>query len=323
MNTIIVCDIGGTNSRFAIFSSSRNNELKMESELWEKTDAVDSFEQLLESLKEKNAEYAIANYRNFIVAIPGPVTTDDLIVLPNVKWKICKSRIEKIYPGTTVSFINDFVAQAFGCLTEAAGNVLPIISVKDSASGRRGDLAVVGAGTGTGHGALKKIQDSSHYVPIPSEAGHTPFPFLTKREGDFQDFLIKKIKTTYPVCNNVLSGQGLSLLHEFLTGKGLSPGEVITEITPDSETTAWFSRFYGRGCKNYALTVLASGGELFVSGGVAIKNPFLVDNDIFRNEFVNCPSKLDLLKSIPVSLITDEKIGLYGAAYCAIAQRGL
>ncbi|MCI5136439.1 MAG: glucokinase, partial [Candidatus Electrothrix sp. AW2] len=46
-----------------------------------------------------------------------------------------------------------------------------------------------------------------------------------------------------------------------------------------------------------------------------IKNPFLVDNESFRNEFLQSETTAkDLLQQIDVFLIKDERIGLFGAA---------
>jgi glucokinase len=317
MDKIIVCDIGGTNSKFACFSKINGKEIRFESETWEKTHNFNSFEELLEEIKKRNGHYEVEKYNNFVIAVPGPVTSNDLLSFPNVKWKISKFNLSKLYPDTRISIINDFIAQAYGCLTEASADALPIIERKTSQQ-TQNDIAIVGAGTGTGHGALKKLE-GTNYFPLPSEAGHIPFPFITNSEFKFRDFLVEKNGYTYPVCNDVVSGPGLSQLHQFLTGRSLYPREVVMELTTESETTRWFSKFYARSCKNYSMTVLTSGGELFVSGGVAIKNPFLVDNDTFRHEFMYCSSKLDdyLLKSISVYLIRNEKIGLWGAAYYA------
>lgn len=316
MNKIVVCDIGGTNSRFAIFSRNIGSPIRLESEIWQKTNNFESFEDLLSELDKKYEDYNIAKYQNFVVAVPGPIISEDTLSFPNVKWTISKSNIGKLFPDTNISFINDFIAQAYGCLTEASDNAMPIIAGKYT----QHDIAIIGAGTGTGHGAIKKISGGT-YLHLPSEAGHITFPFIGNSEFEFRDFLIKKTGNSYPVCNNVVSGPGLSLLHQFFTGKKLEPHEVAKEINIKSETTEWFSMFYARCCKNYTLTILASGGQLFVSGGVAIKNPFLIDNDIFRNEFINCPSKLNLLKSIPVYLNRNEKIGLWGAAYYAFEAK--
>ena len=313
MNDIIVCDIGGTNSRFACFSKKNDKKLQFKNKLSETTNNYNSFEELLRSIKKTNIQYDPANYNKFIVALPGPVIHEDILASPNVKWTIDRKKLRKFYPSVKIAFINDFIAQAFGCLTEASADASPIIG--KTYRQKQNDIAIIGAGTGTGHGALKII-GSSGYLPIPSEAGHTPFPFITKTELKFRDFLIKTNKVTCPVCNDVVSGPGLSCLHQFFTGKSLLPSEVVKELSVDSETTQSFSKFYARSCRNYSLTVLGSGGELFISGGVAIKNPFLVDNDFFRSEFKQCSTKVDeLLNNISVFLIRNERIGLWGSAY--------
>lgn len=318
MNNIIVCDLGGTNSRFSTFTKDENQKIVFTNEIWEETSDYSSFEELLKDIANKDRRYDFAAHKSFVVAVPGPITPEDRITFPNVKWTISKTGIGRLYPETTFTFINDFIAQAFGCLTEAAADALPII-VGKTPSYRNEDLAIVGAGTGTGHGALKVFGEE--FIPFPSEAGHAHFPFTTRDELGFRDFLAAHTGVPYPVCNDVVSGQGLSHLHQFLTSRKLSPGEVAKELTPESATSQWFSRFYARACRNFSLTALAAGGKLFVSGGVAIKNPFLVDNDIFRNEFLDCTSKISLLNNIAVSLIRNERIGLYGAAYHAFRAR--
>lgn len=318
METIIVADIGGTNSRFASFTRENDQGIILNNETWEETNGYDSLAELLTAIKQKDHRYDAAKYHKVVVAVPGPVTSEDRLAFPYVKWSISKTGISGLYPDTTFIFINDFIAQAFGCLTEAAADALPIITGNTPHHGRE-DLAIVGAGTGTGHGALKVYGEN--LVPFPSEAGHAHFPFITKEELGFRDFLAAQTGTPYPVCNDVVSGQGLSHLHQFLTGRELSPGEAARELTLESPTTGWFSRFYARACRNFALTALAAGGRLFVSGGVAIKNPILVDNDVFRNEFLDCSSNISLLNNISVSLIRTERIGLYGAAYYAFQTR--
>ncbi len=314
MENIIVCDLGGTNSRFASFSKGKNQEIVFTGEIWEETNSYNSFEQLIADVKKQDNRYDPTGHQAVVVAVPGPVTADDQLTFPNIKWPISKAAISKLYPDTTFTFINDFIAQAYGCLTGAAANALPIIAAKTPRPDHA-DLAIVGAGTGTGHGALKAF--GQDYVPFPSEAGHAHFPFITKAELEFRDFLNAKNGHPHPVCDDVVSGPGLAGLHQFLTGRELPPNAVARELTPESPTTQWFSRFHARVCRNFAFTALAAGGQLFVSGGVAIKNPFLVDNDIFRNEFLSCSNNISLLNNISVSLIREERIGLYGAAYYA------
>lgn len=312
MNTFLAGDIGGTNSRFALFSKKASN-LVLEGELWEKTNNFDSFTALLDRIKEIDSRYDVKKCSKFVVAVPGAVTADNLIHLPYVRWKtIDQAALKRQYPHAV--FINDFVAQAYGCLTEATADALPLLIGKGQQAAQ-GDIAIVGAGTGTGHGTLKQNGTAS-YLCVPSEAGHIPFPFLAEDEieAKFREFLTTKKKITSPVCNDVVSGPGISRLHQFFTGKELVASEVVKELAPESQTTRFFARFYGRACRNYVLSTLASSGKLFISGGVAIKNPFLVDNDSFKIEFLQSETTAkDLLAQISVFLIRNERIGLFGA----------
>jgi glucokinase len=313
MNTFLICDIGGTNSRFACFQQT-GNDLLIESATAVKTNDFDSFEELLNTLKKNGRQFDVTQHSKFVLAIPGPVTPADVLSFPNIKWTISKSSLKKLYPDTEISFINDFTAQAYGCLTEAVANALPLINAEQT----QNDIAIVGAGTGLGHGMLKKI-GASDYVHIPSEAGQIPFPFAADEfEQRYRTFIVQQTGIANPVGDAVVSGRGLAMLHQFLTGKSLSPSEVVAEIDAASETTRWFAIFYARDCRNYVITTLAAGGKLFISGGVAMKNPFLVDNDAFRNEFLQgSDTAKNVLAHISVFLIQDERIGLFGAAYYA------
>ena len=80
-------------------------------------------------------------------------------------------------------------------------------------------------------------------------------------------------------------------------------------------TCRWFSRFYARQCRNYCLSLLPVVDTLFVSGGVASKNPFLVDNRHFLEEFVGGTTKAQELDAIAIRLARTESLGLLGAAH--------
>ena len=58
----------------------------------------------------------------------------------------------------------------------------------------------------------------------------------------------------------------------------------------------------------------------FISGGLAFKNPYLVDCDTFKAEFTNSATKGKLLADIPIFLIEDSGIGLWGAAIYGILK---
>jgi glucokinase len=81
-------------------------------------------------------------------------------------------------------------------------------------------------------------------------------------------------------------------------------------LTTDSEITRRFAAYYDRAAQSYALAVLPTGG-LCLTGGVAARNPFLVDHDAFRAEFSACRSHEALLKRIPIFLNVSQESGLW------------
>ena len=313
--TILAADIGGTNARFASFETDAAGKPQMTKAVWLETGAARSLMDLLDQLPGAGFDVDFTTVKAAVLAAPGPVQDGSRVRMANVSWEIDIAPMRKRFPAWKSFLINDFEAQAYGCRTRAVegAEVVQTGKARESAV-----VAVIGAGTGLGHCAIAP-DGKGGLVALPSEAGHAAFPFFGDRETDYLNFLMAETGKPYAYGDLVVSGRGLSLVHRFLTNENLSPAETADKINETSETTVWFARFYARACRNYALTVLPLAG-LFVSGGVASRNPFLVQNDFFRKEFVDSPNYLDLLQRIPIHLNTNEQTGLYGAAlYGALA----
>lgn len=309
MKNVIAADIGGTNSRFAFFRLDEGEGLSIVDSFRFKTGDARSLAELIEEVKKKTSVPPYSEWDALVLAVPGAVKERTFAKLANVPWTVDVSKLRLCSPEKKIFLINDFVAQAYAC--QRAGQ-LERRSIQAGVAKSESPVAVIGAGTGLGHCVLAK-EGHDTFLALPSEAGHAAFPFYGKAEAAYQDYLLERTGAAYPYGDIVVSGPGLSSLHAYLTGDDLSPEDVANSIAPDSETTMYFARFYGRACRNYALTVLAVGG-LYITGGVAIKNPFLVMDDHFREEFVDSAHYRTMLEEIPVMLILDEDIGLWGAA---------
>jgi glucokinase len=316
---ICTADIGGTNSRFALFESQVSDNLVLLEEAGFKTDEVDSFEELIGTLDDRGFGEFMKTSDVVVIAVPGPVENGCRAGLANVEWDVDIEFMRRQLKTPKVFLINDFTAQAFACLTETAAKCRV---VQQGRFDRGKTFAVIGAGTGLGHCALR-TSASKGFAPFSSEAAHAAFPFVNDEETQYQKFLLKQTGAPYVIGDSVVCGSGLSMLHRFLTKEDLSPEEVARRIDVNCETARWFARFYARSCRAYALSALPFGG-LFITGAIAVYNPFLVDNDAFRAEFLNSYTKRELLRKIPVFLNTDERSGLRGAAlYGALQTRGL
>jgi glucokinase len=79
------------------------------------------------------------------------------------------------------------------------------------------------------------------------------------------------------------------------------------------ETFEKFARFYGRCARNFALEVLALGG-VYIAGGIAAKNPDILQGESFLSEFLKHETMKFLLEKIPIYVVVDYNVSLYGAA---------
>ena len=312
MKNILTADIGGTNSRFAHFTSEDNGNLALVNTIWFKTGEVSSFKELISGLHIKSFSILPERADIMVIAIAGPVERNVYSAPPFISWDIDISDAKADYGINNCLLINDFVAQAYACKSpvgDAAETILDGHKAEDA------PVAVIGAGTALGKALL--IPGEHGYLAVPSEGGHASFPFSSEREFQYHEFLLKHLNQKYISANFVVSGQGLRYVHQFLSGRVLTPEKVAAELSSESETLEWVSRFYGRVCRNYALETLALGG-VYIAGGVAAKIPQLLKHSAFETEFRSSSTMSEILSNIPVFLITDEESGLWGAAFLGI-----
>jgi glucokinase len=78
-----------------------------------------------------------------------------------------------------------------------------------------------------------------------------------------------------------------------------------------------FTRFYGRCAKNFVLDSLANGG-LYIAGGMANKNIEIFSTKEFLNEFENAYRRNDILEKVPIHVIVNYDVSLYGACFAAM-----
>jgi glucokinase len=300
--------MGGTNSRFAYFTVDTTGKLTLVDSIWLATGEAKSFDHLMKTLRMSDFPLKPYNADICSFGVPGPVERGGTYCNPPlIGWDIDINNTDGL---SRAVLMNDFVAQARACLSPIA---LKAEVLLDGSSVKDGTIAVVGAGTGLGKAALIK-NELVGYTTMPSEGGHADYPFIGARESVYREFLVEQTSKANITPNTVLSGSGLSLLHQFLTGSQMSPQEVSAAITLDSETCKWFAGFYGRLAKNFALESFATGG-VFIAGGLAAQVPILVKHPQFAREFTGSDTYASLLKAIPVKLIKQQDSGLWGAAY--------
>ncbi|MBW6486917.1 MAG: glucokinase [Syntrophobacterales bacterium] len=306
---ILSADIGGTSSRFAHFTADEQGNLDLVSLVWMATSAAGSFADLLKNLRQSDFPFDPRQADIVAIAVAGPITGGVIGNPPNIPWEVDITHAERDHGFRRAILMNDFVAQAFSCISPIGKSAEIILAGTPEPLST---IAVIGAGTGLGKAMLVPDERGS-YSAAPSEGAHACFPFVGEKEYSFQRFLISARQVHYATYDHVVSGRGLTAIHEFHTGGYLEPAQVVEEFPRHPETLEWFARFYGRACRNYALETLSRGG-LYIAGGVAARNPEVVRHDSFKNEFRDSATMANVLAKLPVFLIKDQNSGLWGAA---------
>ena len=245
----------------------------------------------------------------------------------NVDIEINSNAIEKLTALKDVFLINDFEAVALGIelLDEK-----DIIVINKGVQRYHANIAFVGAGTGLGKSLLAWHRDENRYIPVPSEGGHAD----AASHGGEEFKLFSYIHDNYNVCpiswETILSGTGIQKIYQFLgTQKQYAETEYTKEIAradlhPDRisyyaqrdprshDTFKIYTKFYARCAKNFVLDALALNG-IYIAGGIAAKNVSLFFDPLFMKEFRKCGKQSEQLAKIPVKLIADYNVSLYGA----------
>ncbi|MEG2172946.1 MAG: glucokinase [Desulfovibrionaceae bacterium] len=328
MYHILAADIGGTHCRLAYFTGSSHSLLLQNSYSLPTAHVPDSAA-LLELFATQVCPLPcrLQDMDMLAVAVAGPLQGALRARTSNAALEIDLSHFAAQGPRARV-LCNDFVAQAWACCSPAVEAARCVFAGEKPqvAQGPSGlpllPRAVIGAGTGLGAAA---VYPAPHGRPIAlaSEAGHAPFPFSGggprgRTERAYEDFLLRACHVPYATVDIVLSGRGLCLLHQFLHGQILDAHDIAARyLHGDSDTCVYFSTFLGRMCRQWVLTTLCTGG-LYITGGVAMKNPVLVQCPAFAEAFYDSQNFGSFLRSIPVFLNTNAGSGLWGAAWAGL-----
>jgi glucokinase len=307
---VLLADIGGTHSRFALLGSDGRPEHVVS---W----SNDRFGNLEDAITtylgelNKRAEFAV-------IAVAGPVTGRD-IALTNRSWRFNLERLAERFGFSSIHAINDFEAQAWALAQLHDGDYCKLGNAAHVRS-LHGVKIVLGPGTGLGVAALVPVGQG--WQAVPTEGGHVCFGAAERDEEP----IFARMRENGPVsAEMVISGSGLPRLHN-----AVNPGTatlIAAEIVAQAQagepaaaaTIKLFVRLLGRFAGDIALTFKATGG-VYIGGGVTSRLGALLDEKIFRAAFEAHPPYEDLLRGIPTFHITVAHPGLIGCAACAMAR---
>lgn len=268
-------------------------------------------------------------------AIAGPVESG-VAAVTNLPWVISETDLSQCLKTPQVKLINDFAAAAYGILQLADADTLVLHRGRGGDGvGTHPDAAVIGAGTGLGASHLVWLND--RYQVFPSESGHTGFAPENAEQGALLAWL--QTAHAHVSLEMLLSGRGLATIYRFLhVVQGLpeaaavhqamqknDPAQVIAEhaLAGSDElcrrTLEIFIDIYGAAAGNVALQYYPV-STLYIAGGIAPKIQGRMLEQRFMAAFVNKGVMTANMEKITVKLVTEDRVGLYGALALARQQ---
>ena len=259
--------------------------------------------------------------------VAGPVS-EGRVSTPNLPWTLDERRLSREIGIPRPRLLNDLDAIARGTARLDASDV---VTLQDGTPNEDGTIALIGAGTGLGEAFV--VHDGAAPRTHPSEGGHAGFAPRTSLERELLAWLAAELG--HVSAERVISGPGLEHIYRFLAEREPAREQRAVRDAVDDEGAAAISRrgldgsdalcvqaldifvgAYGAQAGNLALTVLATGG-VFLVGGIAPAIVKKLMDGTFLAAFRDKGRMSDMMQRMPVHVVMNDDVGLYGAAIAA------
>ena len=326
---LLAADVGGTKTNLAIYQAREG----VPALLAEQTLSSGQFESLaalvrafLTSVGARARGQVDGWLDQAVFGVPGPVSKRRAQTT-NLPWTIDARDLGQTLGIKSVTLLNDLQATAYGTryLFQSA-----LYTLQEGERDPTGPVAVIAPGTGLGQAFL--THDGGRYVAHSSEGGHADFAPADALQQELLRYLQGRF--AHVSLEKVCSGRGLPNLYAFLKDSGYAPptSQVEAALTAASDPTPVIvSAALERACPlceqtltlfldilaaaagNLALTVMATGG-VFLGGGILPRVVSAIDTERVTQRFRHKGRFENFVVQVPVSVITEPKAALWGAA---------
>ena len=311
---IVVADIGGTHARFAVAQVGDGQCVSLGDPVKLKTADHASLQTAWEAFARKLGRELP---RAAGIAIAAPIA-GDTIKMTNNPWIIRPRLIADKLSLDAHVLINDFAAVAHAVDGVNEEHLIHVTGPEQPLPDN-GIISILGPGTGLGVAALLRAGGHSHV--IATEGGHVDFAPLDSVEDRLLDTLREKHGRVS--VERVVAGPGFRTILEVLAGledravpKGSDPELWSLALGgTDSLANAALDRFclcLGAVAGDIALS--HGPGPVVIAGGLGYRLREYLPQSGFAERFAAKGRYKDLMRTLPVKLITHPEPGLFGAA---------
>ena len=318
---LLGADIGGTTSKVGIFKVEKGKATLLISFRIE-TKTIGDFPQAMnELLTYLETEYGIT-IKHACIAAPGIATKNKDYSGVHGLFDIYTSELLEQTSLETAIIVNDLFVVGHGLDSINPENLTLLYGKKIEDIDHHNMRAVVSAGTGIGSSTITWDTKKHRYITHPGEAGMLEFSPTNQLEYTFANHIRNFYGRDATYWANLASGSGVTRIYSML--KLMDNHEDTLYIddhdpmvilqNPQDElckaTSDLFIKLFGRFTRNYVWSIMPYGG-LYIVGGVPTAYPELF-NEEFAGHYED-PRFFRELREIPIYMVTDPNVGLYGA----------
>lgn len=339
---LLVGDIGGTNTRLALYN--------IDGEVPERASKIKTYSSQaftgLTAIVEKFLEETGSTCTHAVFGVAGPVDkVKGESQITNLPWLISVRELKATLDIQQVSLLNDVETIAYGLALPGAlkepNDVFQLNrSYETQPHPTSGNKVLVAPGTGLGEAILTydEMGGKGRYIVSATEGGHTDFAPRSTFEAGLLRYLQDKFwhdSFGHISYERVCSGQGIKHIYDYLKETNGMPenpdvarrllqsdepaNKIISEaaLSHSSElcmtALTTFVSILGAECGNMALNTLSFGG-VYLGGGIPPKILDKLRDGSFIAAFLNKGRFASTLIKMPVYVILKEEPGLFGAA---------
>ncbi len=336
---VLAIDVGGTNTNIGLVACKEGKfTLVMKADY--ASGKISGLEEpIAETLRLALEKRPDLRPSHACISAAGPVA-ENRCTMTNLAWKVDGDDLTAKL-GFPVMVVNDFVAISYGIPTLDVNDESQIYKMPhlDGSTPEAQPATKVVIGPGTGMGVSFLAYDGKKHIPASSEGGHITFAPFDADSQDFRDYMQKRLGQV-PGVEPLCAGQGLAHLYEWWRDtRGVPENDAFRKI----EATEWsdrpkyisrasdtdpvaaeMMRLWVKMLARYASDICAMFlpfGGFYLAGGAMQKDlRWLVNDSLFMKFFERNynPNILPLLKKVPVYVIKDYSISLYGAANASV-----
>jgi len=338
---LMVCIVRGTQTKIAVIGIKAKG-FDLIFDLDYQTAHVRNLSELIIKTIDVAKENANIKIKKAVIAAAGPVSRTRVKVnLTRTELRIIKEDLLERTGLKEMWLMNDYEAISYGIdLLNRQTDLIKIPHIDEelaSIDTRECTIAVIGSERGLGMAIGRYDSNTKLHASIPSEGGHIEFCAGTELENNFQKYLQKgmKNKKALPGYEMILCNKGLSTLYDFIVSQKAysnKTARMITRLKDDEKLEAiqanyhlikacritldQYMIFYARACKAIALMSQCYSG-LYITDMLVLRNTKSLEEKnkllkVFMTEFENTETRNEVLRKIPVFLITNKKTALLG-----------